>query len=128
MSEPKPSRQSAASQHVPSNFEEKTRRAAPSISTDFERARANDDLSAGQDGSQQVKETGMKPRPVPPPSLDHAGARQAHHDVMYRDGQAAKARNARSKEEQRQASKEAFLKAAAQKKPEPEPDQGMERE
>ena len=47
---------------------------------------------------------------------------------MYRDGQAAKARNARSKEEQRQASKEAFLKAAAQKKPEPEPDQGMERE
>lgn len=123
---------SAASQHDPSSFEEKTRRAAPQLQEDFGRAHAHDDPApvAGDTedaGSKQVRETAMKPRPVPPPSLDHAGARQAHNDAMYRDVQATKARNQQTKDEQRAASKEAFLKAAAEKKKAPEPDHGMER-
>ncbi len=109
---------SAAEEHVPSDFEKKTREAAPDVKADFDKAHANDDrqTTGAGEGSEQVQQTSHSPRIPPPPGLDHAGARQAHQDAMYRDGQAAKARNENSKEEQRQKSKEEFLQRRATEK------------
>ncbi len=53
-------------------------------------------------GSQQVEETENAPRPIPPPSLDLAGASDAHDQASSRD-------NARVRDDAKLADKAAYL-------------------
>jgi hypothetical protein len=82
---------------APSEQEKATKAAADKkqLKESFEHAHDGKVMEKGhqegpQQDSQQVRETGQNPRPIPPPGLDRAGAQNAHQASMVRDDQASK--------------------------------------
>ncbi len=84
---------------------------APQVNQDFDRAQAAaaEQGAAQQFGSQQVEETENAPRPIPPPSLDLAGASETHHRASSRDDD-------KVREGVKQAEKAAFLARMAEQR------------
>lgn len=89
---------------------------APQASEEFDRAHgaAEQPSEVRQFGSQQVEEAENAPRPVPPPSLDLAGAAASHHQACVRDDE-------RVREDAKQAEKAAFLERMAQQREQADP-------
>ncbi len=84
--------------HATQSEQEKATKASAekaNVKAEFDRAANGQQMEQEQEpeqqDSQQVKETGQKPRPIPPSGLDRAGAQNTHHASMARDDQAAKA-------------------------------------
>ena len=116
-----PDRTSAAEQVSPSQFSARARASAPDTREDLKLA-ADTAYAASrrekgpevEEGSEQVRKTGNRPRPKPPAPLDVAGTRQSHNADKAADAQRVQVEPTR--EQRKLERKEEFRRRAAGQK------------